>query len=160
MIPAMPNAPESFLRVAALHRQLSRPSTNETYYLSCRDSAKAFPGLSYQTASNINLALAHLGVVEVLCRGDARLSGGQSLTVSVSVARNPQWRIRCGGGGVGTLGRRPFPCARRTPEVDKPADWAPAHAGVEWVSLARGRQSSAWAELSYFPRLTKADMNE
>jgi hypothetical protein len=74
----MPKAPESFLRVAALHRQLSRPSTNETYYLSCRDSAKAFPGLSYQTASNINLALAHLGVVEVLCRGDARLSGGRA----------------------------------------------------------------------------------
>jgi len=39
-------------------------TTNGAYYLSCRDSAKAFPGLSYQTASNINLALAQLGVVE------------------------------------------------------------------------------------------------
>jgi hypothetical protein len=155
----LPNAPKSFPRVAALHRQLSRRSTNGTYYPSCRDSAKAFPGLGYQTASTADLALAQLGVWGFFAEATG-VQAGQSLTVSVSVARNPQWSIRCGGGGVGTLARRPFPCVRRTLQVNKPADWDLAHAGVEWVGLARDRQSSAWAELSYFPRLTKADMNE
>jgi hypothetical protein len=32
--------------------------------LTCRDAAKAVRGLRYQTAYNINLALAQLGVVE------------------------------------------------------------------------------------------------
>ena len=65
-IPGMPDAPESWRRIAGLHRELSRRSTNKnkTYFLSCRDAAKAYPGLSHQAAYTINLALEQVGVVE------------------------------------------------------------------------------------------------
>jgi hypothetical protein len=46
--------------------------------LSCRDAAKAFPGLSHQTAYNINLVLAQLGVVKIVRVGDARPNGRAS----------------------------------------------------------------------------------
>jgi hypothetical protein len=78
VIPDMPDAPESWRRIAALHRDLSRRFANGIYFLTCRDTAKAFPGLSHQTAYNINLALAQLGVVEIVHRGDARPSGGRA----------------------------------------------------------------------------------
>src|SRR5207253_10673728 len=58
VIPDMPDAPESWRRIAALHRDLARRSSNGVYFLTCRHAAKAFPALSYQTAYNINLALA------------------------------------------------------------------------------------------------------
>ena len=78
MIPDMPDVPESWRRIAALHRDLSRRSVNGIYFLTCRDAAKAFPGLSHQAAYNINLALAQLGVVEIVHRGDARPNGGRA----------------------------------------------------------------------------------
>jgi len=78
VIPDMPDAPESWRRIAALHLDLSRRSANGIYFLTCRDAAKAFPGLSHQTAYNINLALAQLGVVEIVHRGDARPNGGRA----------------------------------------------------------------------------------
>jgi hypothetical protein len=78
VIPDMPDAPESWRRIAALHRDLSRRSANGIYFLTCRDAAKAFPGLSHQVAYNINLALAQLGVVEIVHRGDARPNGGKA----------------------------------------------------------------------------------
>jgi hypothetical protein len=78
MIPEMPDAPESLRRVAALHRELSRLSEGKTYFLSCRDTAKACSGLSYQVAYNINLALARLGVLEIVRIGDARPNGKAS----------------------------------------------------------------------------------
>jgi hypothetical protein len=78
VIPDMPEAPESWRRIAALHRDLSRRSANGIYFLTCRDAAKAFPGLSHQTAYNINLALEKLGVIEIVCRGDARPNGGNA----------------------------------------------------------------------------------
>ena len=78
MIPGTPDAPESLRRVAALHRELSRLSESKTYFLSCRDTAKACSGLSYQTAYNINLALARLGVLEIVRIGDARPNGKAS----------------------------------------------------------------------------------
>jgi hypothetical protein len=78
MIPEMADAPESWRRIAALHRDLSRRSANAIYFLTCRDAAKAFPGLSHQTAYNINLALAQLGVVEIIHRGDPRPNGGRA----------------------------------------------------------------------------------
>jgi hypothetical protein len=73
VIPGMPSAPESWRRVLALHHQLSRLCENEAYFLSCRDSAKAFPGLCHQTAYNINLALASapLGVIKIVTKGNA-----------------------------------------------------------------------------------------
>jgi len=78
VIPGMADAPESWRRIAALHRDLSRRSANGIYFLTCRDAAKAFPGLSHQAAYNINLALAQLGVVEIVQRGDARPIGGRA----------------------------------------------------------------------------------
>jgi hypothetical protein len=78
VIPGMADAPERWRRIAALHRDLSRRSANGIYFLTCRDAAKAFPGLSHQAAYNINLALAQLGVVEIVQRGDARPIGGRA----------------------------------------------------------------------------------
>jgi hypothetical protein len=78
VIPDMPDAPESWRRIAALHRELARRSANGIYFLTCRDAAKAFPGLSHQTAYNISLALAQLGVVEIVQRGDPRPNGGRA----------------------------------------------------------------------------------
>jgi hypothetical protein len=71
VIPGMPSAPESWRRVAALHRELSRICENEAYFLTCRDAAKASPGLGYQTAYNMNLALAsgQLGVIKIISKG-------------------------------------------------------------------------------------------
>jgi hypothetical protein len=74
----VPDAPESWRRIAALHRELARRSANGIYFLTCRDAAKAFPGLSHQAAYNINLALAQLGVVEIVHKGDPRPNGGKA----------------------------------------------------------------------------------
>ena len=78
VIPDMPDPPESWRRIAALHRNLSRRSANGIYFLTCRDAAKAFPGLSHQAAYYINLALAQLGVVEIVHKGDPRPNGGRA----------------------------------------------------------------------------------
>lgn len=40
MIPGYPNAPESWRRVAAVHRELSQLCRGNTYFLSCRDGAR------------------------------------------------------------------------------------------------------------------------
>ena len=78
VIPGVPDAPESWRRIAAFHREVSRRSANKTYFLSCRDTAKAFPGLSHQTAYNINLALTRLAVIKIVRIGDARPNGKAS----------------------------------------------------------------------------------
>jgi hypothetical protein len=78
VIPDMPDASESWRRIAALHRDLSRRSANGIYFLTCRDAAKALPGLSHQTAYTINLALAQLGAVEIVHEGDPRPNGGKA----------------------------------------------------------------------------------
>jgi hypothetical protein len=78
LIPGVADAPESLRRVAALHRELSRQCAANTYFLSCRDAAKAHPGLSHQSAYNINLALAQLGVIKIVRVGDPRPSGRAS----------------------------------------------------------------------------------
>jgi hypothetical protein len=78
VIPGVADAPERWRRVVALHREMSRRCANKTYFLSCRDTAKAFPGLSHQTAYNINLALARLGVIEIVRNGDAHPNGKAS----------------------------------------------------------------------------------
>ena len=58
--------PESWRKVAALHRELARQSANGTYFLSCRDAAKADPTLNKDSAANINRALAQIGVIDLL----------------------------------------------------------------------------------------------
>ena len=77
-IPGYAAAPKSWRRVAALHREMSRRTGGNTYFLSCRDAAKAFPGLSYQAASDINRALERLGVLKIVRAGDARPNGKAS----------------------------------------------------------------------------------
>jgi hypothetical protein len=78
LIPGVKGAAESWRRVAALHRELSRRCASKTYFLSCRDAAKAFPGLSYQLACDINRALERLGVIKIVRIGDRRLNGKAS----------------------------------------------------------------------------------
>jgi hypothetical protein len=77
-IPGYPNAPESWRRVAALHRELSRLCRHNTYFMSCRDAAQVHPGLSYQAVSNINHALERLGVIKVVRVGDQHPNGKAS----------------------------------------------------------------------------------
>ena len=78
MIPGYPNAPESWRRVAALHRELSRLCRGNTYFLSCRHGAKAYFGLSYQAVSDINHTLERLGVIKLARAGDQRPNGKAS----------------------------------------------------------------------------------
>jgi hypothetical protein len=70
-IPGIPNAPESWRRVLTMHREMFRLTGRNVYFLSCRDAAKAFPGLSHQTANDINSLLVKQGVIKIECRGDA-----------------------------------------------------------------------------------------
>jgi hypothetical protein len=78
VIPREPDAPESWRRVLALHREMSRRVGGGTYFLSCRDTAKAFPGLCHQTAYNINLIFAQRAVIEIVRVGDQRPNGKAS----------------------------------------------------------------------------------
>ena len=78
-IPGMPESHESWRRLAALHRELARQSANGTYFLSCRDAAKAHHCLNKDSAYNINRALAsRLGVITFMRVGDARPGGKAS----------------------------------------------------------------------------------
>jgi hypothetical protein len=74
VIPGMPNAPESWCRVAALHRELSRLCGGNMYFLSYRNAAKACENLSHQEAHSITGALARLGVIEIVRKGKAGLN--------------------------------------------------------------------------------------
>jgi hypothetical protein len=77
-IPGVVDAPESWRRIAALHREVSRLCAGKTYFLSCRDTAKAFPGFGKTEAANINRALDRLGVIKIIRIGDRRLNGKAS----------------------------------------------------------------------------------
>ena len=50
IIPEKPNAPESWRKLAALHRELSRLCGSPTYFLAYRDAARVFDGMRYQEA--------------------------------------------------------------------------------------------------------------
>jgi hypothetical protein len=78
VIPGYPDAPESWRRVAALHRELFRLCRGNTYFLSCRHGAKAHSGLSYQAVSDINHALERFGVIKLVRVGDQRPNGKAS----------------------------------------------------------------------------------
>ena len=65
-VPGMPEAQESWRRLAALHRELARQSANGTYFLSCRDAAKAHPTLNKDSANNIQRALAQLRAISIV----------------------------------------------------------------------------------------------
>jgi len=78
LLPGIADAPESWRRLAALHYQLARQSANGTYFLSCRDAAKAKPALNKDSANTINRALDRLGVINLLHVGDPRPGGNAS----------------------------------------------------------------------------------
>ena len=78
ILPGIAEARESWRRLAALHRELARQSANGTYFLSCRDAAKAHRDLNKDSAWTINLALDRLRVVECERVGDARPGGKAS----------------------------------------------------------------------------------
>jgi hypothetical protein len=77
-IPGYPGAPESWRRIAALHRELSRPSANGTHFLSYRDAAKACVRLSHQQAHDITGALVRAGVIKIVKKGKAGLNSGKA----------------------------------------------------------------------------------
>jgi 5S rRNA maturation endonuclease (ribonuclease M5) len=77
-LPGMPDAPESWRRLAALHRELARQSANGMYFLGCRDAAKAHHGLNKDSANKVNRALAQLGVISLVRIGDTRPGGKAS----------------------------------------------------------------------------------
>jgi hypothetical protein len=78
VIPGLPNAPESWRRVAALHRELSRLCGGNVYFLSYRDAAKVCEGVSHQQAHTITGALVRLGVIKIVCKGKAGLNSGEA----------------------------------------------------------------------------------
>jgi len=67
-IPGLPNAPEDWSRLLALHRELSRLSTNRMYFLSYRDAAEVCSGLTHQSAHTITAALVTLGAIKIFSR--------------------------------------------------------------------------------------------
>jgi len=77
-LPEIAEPPESWRRLAALHRELAQQSANGTYFLSCRDAAKAHPALNKDSANTINRALNRLGVIKLVHVGDARPGGNAS----------------------------------------------------------------------------------
>jgi hypothetical protein len=78
IIPEKPNAPESWRRLAALHRELSRLCGTPTYFLAYRDAARVLDGLSHQEAHEITGALATLGVIEFVNNGKPGLNSSKA----------------------------------------------------------------------------------
>jgi hypothetical protein len=78
VIPGYPEAPESWQRIAALDLQLSLLCANGTYFLSYRDAARAFDGMSHQSAYTTTFAVDRLGVIKVIRKGQARANGGKA----------------------------------------------------------------------------------
>ena len=78
VVPGYLGAPESWRRLTALHRELSCQSANGTYFLSYRDAAKAYDGLSHQSAHTVTLALAQLGVIKIVGKGKPGLNSGKA----------------------------------------------------------------------------------
>jgi len=73
-IPSKPNAPESWRRLAGLHRELSHLRGKPTHFLAYRDAARVFDGMSHQEAHAITGALDTLGVIKIVNKGKAGLN--------------------------------------------------------------------------------------
>jgi hypothetical protein len=86
LIPDYPNAPESWRILAALHRELSRLTGGNTYFLTCRDAAKAVPGFEASSSvhhqSSTGTAWRNRGRSRRCATPERR----ESLRVSVSLA--------------------------------------------------------------------------
>ena len=74
IIPGKPNAPENWRKLTALHYELARLRSTPTYFLSYRDAAKVFDGLTHQQAFDITGALCMLGAIEFVSKGKAGLN--------------------------------------------------------------------------------------
>jgi hypothetical protein len=72
-IPGYADAPKPWRKLAALHREISRLCGSNIYFLSYRDAAKACKKLDHQSAHTITLALARVGVIEIVSKGKAGL---------------------------------------------------------------------------------------
>ena len=78
-IPGCSVAPERWRRIAALHRELSRLGANGKYFLSYRDAAKVYAGLSHQQAYDITTgALVRAGVIRIDNKGRAGLNSSKA----------------------------------------------------------------------------------
>src|SRR5262249_10192434 len=88
IIPGMADAPENWRRLAALHRELSFGSAIYIYFLSYRDAAKVFDGMTHQESHAITGALATLGVIEIVSNGDAGLIGAKAAEFRYLLARS------------------------------------------------------------------------
>jgi hypothetical protein len=77
-LPGKPNAPESWRRLAALHRELSCLRGKPTHFLAYRDAARVFDGMSHQEAHAITGALETLGVIEIVSKGRAGLNSREA----------------------------------------------------------------------------------
>lgn len=74
IIEGKPNAPESWQRLTALHQELARLRGKPTYFLSYRDAAEVFDGMTHQQAFDITGALFTLGVTDFVSKGKAGLN--------------------------------------------------------------------------------------
>ena len=74
----MVDSPGGWRALAAFHRELARHSANGTYFLSCRDAAKAHFSLNKDSAYKVGLALEGLGVVKIVRVGDSRPVAGKA----------------------------------------------------------------------------------
>jgi CHC2 zinc finger len=72
-IPSLPEAPETWRRLLALHRELSRSSANRIYFLSYRDAAEIC-GTTHQAAHTVTAALVTLGAIQIVDKGKAGLN--------------------------------------------------------------------------------------
>jgi hypothetical protein len=70
-IPGYADAPKPLRKLAALHREISRLCGSNIYFLSYRDAAKACEELDHQSAHTITLAIARVGVIEIVSKGKA-----------------------------------------------------------------------------------------
>jgi hypothetical protein len=77
-LPKISDVPESWRWIAALHRELARQSANGTYFLGCRDTAKAHHTLNKDSANKITRALVQLRAIAFMRVGDARPGGKAS----------------------------------------------------------------------------------
>jgi hypothetical protein len=78
IVPGIADAPESWRRLTALHRELAHQSANGTSFLSCRDAAKAHHCLNKDSANTINRALDRLSVIKLVHVGDSWPGGNAS----------------------------------------------------------------------------------
>lgn len=75
-IPGYPRAPQEWLRIASLHRELQREAGEASYFLTAGAAAE-FAGLGYRIqAHRITEALERAGLVQLVRRGSRKLANG------------------------------------------------------------------------------------